>query len=89
MRTTRPRVTDNSFDVASTSQPQPSGSCSRLFQASQAYDEAELEVPEACVTPEVQEQADLDAPLKSYLEGAFDTLLLYNYAKHAARHVWH
>lgn len=36
-RTTRPQVTDNTFDVASTFQAQPSGSCSRLSHTSQAY----------------------------------------------------
>ncbi|XP_058734274.1 protein MAIN-LIKE 1-like [Vicia villosa] len=69
--------------------PQPSDSRSLLSQASQTYDTAEPEDPEAPVDLEALEEADPDAPLESYSRGQFDTSLLYNYAKHAARHVWH
>lgn len=83
-------LADNSFDAASTSQLRSSGSHSRLSQASHAYDAAEPEVPETPVeseVPEAHEESDLDDPLESYPEGAFDTFLLYNYAEHTGKHV--
>lgn len=86
-RTTRPQVADNSFDDASTWQPQgshPHGSRSRL---SQAYDVVDPEVPGDAEAPKVQEKVVVDAPLKNYPWGIFDTSLLHLYVDHAARHV--
>lgn len=88
LMTMRPRVTDNVFDVAPTSGAWSSGSRSQLSQTSQAYEAVELEVSEGPVNPEAQEEVDRDSPLESYPRGSYGTSLLYNYAEHAARHVW-
>lgn len=87
-RITRPRVTDNSFDDASTLQAWSSSSHSRLSKAFLEYDATKLENPKAHVDPKVQEETDHDTSLGSYLRGSYDTSLLYNYAEHASMHVW-
>lgn len=88
VRTTRPRVIDNSFGVASTLQAWTSSSHSRLSQASQAYDAEEPEDPKAPIDLESQKEDDQDAPLQSYPEGSYDTSFLYDYVEHIIRHVY-
>lgn len=83
----RPRVTDNSFDDASTLCAWPYGSRSRLSQAFHAYDVRELDDPGAPIDLEAQEEVDQDTTLESYLGGSYDTSLLYNNVEHAARQV--
>ena len=81
-KTTRPRVAENSFDIASNLQPRGSHASSSRSRLSQAYEviDSEASKPHGEVV--------VDVLLESYSLGLFETSLLQLYVDHVARHVW-